>query len=926
MMEHVAIGGGGSSNELWESFLYDIFPVGLDENEGIFLNYTKAIPEGQDKRGRRKYEEVVCKSIFEIKVALEKYGNDNHIYHCLSTCMGVKKGKKTVRFRGYKNRLVERYEDIINYDRKTESMYKRHVIGLDFDKKDFDKSMMLEDFIRHFESSTGLEYHYIVDSGNGYHFYILIKETKEIGRVVDITKKISMLTGADLKVAIPTATLRLPGSLNLKKVENPLPVRIVAQQDTTNGRYKLEAIETIIRPKIVERGFEKKTYTKEINTGINWNNVDRRFICIKNMLERGVEKGERNDCQGRIMKYFKEVTKLDYDTALEKVLLWNDKCSELCKGEEKSEGEVAQDFYRYWNRPQDRLLGCISEANPISHILAKFCDEKECRKKPKTMQKPKECDVDDEVGDEAEVVKQFFWLDKRYVTDECLKLFDGYCYLLIKVLRENAGKYKKVAELTEMVGGNEKIVRKSLKKLLEMCFVEEDTSRSLQYRIIYLGRRDKDTIDLRVPVKIFDLLKERKIKQTELMIWIAMRRNSVDDQSCTYEHIGGLLGISKQQVYRLVKKKMQPEGTLKIVGTGVVEKHPGVPWVIKTKGNRNKVMKFNVYGFAYEELNVDTIRAIKKRQHEKGERRKRTQDIKYLLRREEERKEQLESDYRMGKTDENRMKIIKAYIETNDMPDEEVLNYFYLYPRTLAMTKGYLQAREEMRMKKVKDTDEMIKKIMYKLEGWDEEPKGLLETLQESECSDDKTADAVNCEIEEGDELVWEHLKESVWRQVRGITEEYAKVRSHGYLKRDDMTWEEYFYDRLSKLGFEEYHIYFVQRELYELARQDLGIKADENAILEHAEKIWYEDAWEERYSDTLKDVEELDFNQGYDGFDDDENPNNVQYEIEKILGYHGSDEDTDTQGCNEDETDIQRDYNTKYKWELERDGEVLPF
>lgn len=105
-----------------------------------------------------------------------------------------------------------------NNNRKTTNMMTRTCIGLDFDKKDFDKKgiELNFDYIMTQFKKLGLYYHIIINTGGGYHVYILIQPTKNIELVTKVTKQIAEIVGADVNACKSTQILRLPGTINHK--------------------------------------------------------------------------------------------------------------------------------------------------------------------------------------------------------------------------------------------------------------------------------------------------------------------------------------------------------------------------------------------------------------------------------------------------------------------------------------------------------------------------------------------------------------------------------------------------------------------------------------------------------------------------------------------------------------------------------------
>ena len=167
------------------------------------------------------------------------------------------------------------------------------------------------------------------------------------------------------------------------------------------------------------------------------------------MLSDGVGKGERNQCLGRIVNFYRDVEKYSKDMALESVLEWNAKCNLLCDRAGKSETEIIADFDRYWNKKY-HLLGCVPEAGKFRGILSSYCDEASCSKSITNLEI---------------YSKMVYELDGRYVDDSCLRELDGYAYLILRFLSENIKKQYKISDIAGSVGQTKKATKK--------CFCQE---------------------------------------------------------------------------------------------------------------------------------------------------------------------------------------------------------------------------------------------------------------------------------------------------------------------------------------------------------------------------------------------------------------------------------------------------------------------
>ncbi|MBC2581778.1 MarR family transcriptional regulator [Clostridium sp. DJ247] len=460
--------------------------------------------------------------------------------------------------------------------KEAENMSRRFCLGFDLDKKDFKgRFNTIQEFTKHFRDTTSLFIHYIIDSGHGYHIYVGIEETTDIVRVTSITRRFAVLCGADIANISQAQSLRLPGTLNHKDPQNVLSVNIVSAytQDDKFRRYTLGYLES--RLKKLERASgigrpvtQKKSITRKFRG---------MYPCVAAMLDKGVPKGERNKCLARIVSYFRDVAQVIPDSALEIVLQWNEKCNALCEEhEQKSDDEVTKDFNRLWKPQQPYIfLGCVSDRNSFSPILARYCDEAQCAKHRRGPSKDS---------------NQFFILDSRYVTDKCLCNLKGYAYLILKILLENKKAYK-ASELVSLTGYSEQTVSRTLKSLVDLELIHKSADGVNTYKTKnYAPPKEKQFVTL--PVKLFDMLVNKEISEQELLLYIAIRRNAYASKKCTQDVLGKLLDLTEKSISRTAKQ---------MVGLGLLEIEPRKTGNIAKKGGKTVEKSFNFYRFPLEE-------------------------------------------------------------------------------------------------------------------------------------------------------------------------------------------------------------------------------------------------------------------------------------------------------------------------------------
>lgn len=458
--------------------------------------------------------------------------------------------------------------------KEAESMNRRFCLGFDFDKKDFKgKLETIQEFTKHFRDTTGLFIHYVIDSGHGYHIYVGIEETTDIPRVTSITRRFAVLCKADLSNISKAQSLRLPGTLNHKYPQNILSVNVVSayKNDDKFRRYTLDYLEDKLKKLEKAAGIGRQVVRKK--------SIPRKFKgmypCVAKMLNDGVPKGERNKCLARIVSYFRDIAKVNYDSAKKIVLEWNEKCSELCEENEiKSDDEIKKDFERLWNPKEPyNFLGCISDRNDFSPVLAKYCDETRC---PKHRRGPTEDST------------QFYILDGRYVTDDCLRTLKGYAYVILKVLIESKKAYK-VSELVTLTGLSEQKVSRSMKALLELNLITKSATGVATYKA---KNYTKSKQHVTLPVKLFELLTSEEISEQELKLYITIRRNAYAGAKCTYEVLAEVLDLDKHHVYTVVKHRMVDHGLLEI-------EHKSTGTYVQI-GSTNVEKSFNYYRFPLE--------------------------------------------------------------------------------------------------------------------------------------------------------------------------------------------------------------------------------------------------------------------------------------------------------------------------------------
>ena len=205
---------------------------------------------------------------------------------------------------------------------KEEDLVRRGVLGFDFDKKDFKEGFNHKDIINLFKS-LGLYYHILVDSGNGYHAYMLIEPTNDNYKIKRVSEEIAKRLKADLNAVKITQLLRVPGTFNIKDKIKPVNVVHQFNQDTII-RYKIDNLFNRFCKN--ERPLNLDKASRFIKSNFN---IPK---CIEDILDKGSEEGQRYEDlnkivvllrdRGRILSEIKEVCrewaiKSNYDDNLE---------------------------------------------------------------------------------------------------------------------------------------------------------------------------------------------------------------------------------------------------------------------------------------------------------------------------------------------------------------------------------------------------------------------------------------------------------------------------------------------------------------------------------------------------------------------------------------------------------------------------------
>lgn len=418
-----------------------------------------------------------------------------------------------------------------------EFMYKRRVLMVDFDRKDYSLYKTVEDFSRHIKARIKILFlHMVVDSGNGYHFYIATNQLKNTQRMADVNKALGEILGADLKATLSTQIARLPTSLNLKDKENPKPVTIVANNLESAPdkfrRYNLLKIENFI-----ER-YSRNTeiLNKAPQTSPQEYKKCSSYYCIEAMLSQGVNQGERNFALGREVKYLKDVKGYTEFNALKAVQDWNLRCNPP-----KSPQIIEHDFKLYWDGNY-KLLGCNVPNPKDQQTIYRFCDKSKCN-----------AIFENTKNDEIEGVELAF--DNNILKNTYLRNLSGYHYMIISILDFHKKPMRR-----------QDIVRGLTGRKTKVCCISDNTLRSVLNDLINKKLIKFDDCKLysletipnygagytRYYYSATLLLVNKVITPKEFLVYLCLIRNLKANKNVVYDSLADDLDMDKGDISRAV--------------------------------------------------------------------------------------------------------------------------------------------------------------------------------------------------------------------------------------------------------------------------------------------------------------------------------------------------------------------------------------
>lgn len=242
--------------------------------------------------------------------------------------------------------------------RSSENIKKAYCIALDFDEKDLKEKCNIE-YIQAKFKEIGLYYNAIVSSGNGFHYYIFLEPTTDIDLVVEVTKKLASLLGADTKATLPTQILRLPYTYNIKEESNKKLVKLVY----LDNEARRKNINQLAKRFLLKAGI---CNSKNIEYTINSTNIPS---CIVKLLQNGSLEGSRNTDLQKIVISLRLRNK-SLETVLNVTNEWNNRnTNKLNQNELEYQTEYIYENVKYTD------LGCTeceSKDNCWNRTVSQF--------------------------------------------------------------------------------------------------------------------------------------------------------------------------------------------------------------------------------------------------------------------------------------------------------------------------------------------------------------------------------------------------------------------------------------------------------------------------------------------------------------------------------------------------------------------------
>lgn len=490
-----------------EEVVYDyyklLYPTTLKEGE-----YIRIVAFIKTSEGEIHQIPAFVKTFDEYKSFIDKHRKHADLFNELCTTRGDKNGKK-------------------------DNLYRRQVIAIDIDAKDYPGIATAQDHLKRVKSILPKLYnHAVIASGSGgVHIYVAIEPSEDIARITAINTDIVRILGGDLKASIQTQLMRIPTTMNRKK-DPPMLVKVIANKINSEQfrPYTLEQLERLVKDyqsamselSTAARRAIKLSSPLSVNTSVG-------YSCVQRMLEQGAEQHFRNFALGRITAFlrYQGYTRAK---ALEIVLDWNQRCKPP-----KDEASVKADFELYFSGDY-KLLGCNLPDARQADYLSRLCNRDQCETW-KRRTNPNWVPIE---------------LNRCEVKDTALRQLKGIDYLILSVLHSQEQgltlpelKKRLTARETGKPCLSHPTIIKSLHRM-ETQYVELVDGR---WRTIKRYRAGADVI---FSFEAVELVINDIISPTEFKVLISIMRNLQDKKSVTYTDLSSALNMPESNIARTV--------------------------------------------------------------------------------------------------------------------------------------------------------------------------------------------------------------------------------------------------------------------------------------------------------------------------------------------------------------------------------------
>jgi hypothetical protein len=204
-----------------------------------------------------------------------------------------------------------------------------------------------------------------VNSGHGIHAYWLLKERTGDDATL-IAKSISMRTGSDPRAAEKARVMRLPGTYNLKNIQETVICKVEEYHDV---KYKIDDLKILFQDEINK--MQQATIMAGVKEEIKELSQSSR-ACLRAM-SKGSPSGHRNFALCKITKYL-QLRGYTRRAALDVIRRWNTLCQPP-----KQDSQIMIEFNKVWDTDY-KFMGCSFKDNEaLQEQSDYYCSMGECK-------------------------------------------------------------------------------------------------------------------------------------------------------------------------------------------------------------------------------------------------------------------------------------------------------------------------------------------------------------------------------------------------------------------------------------------------------------------------------------------------------------------------------------------------------------------